>query len=341
MTIRPRSRSNPLKLTYETGMAICERLFPICDRRESLSRQLQEDGFSAFLPREKFADSFCSCEEARLVHQRSVTEEAKESLSNMATYLPGRPGQMKHRYSSDFVAELKRRRDESNSCGELEIEKRFPRGESWIRWQHDPCVRSQTEFNVQNPERFATLSEAAKTEQWRRFEFETRSHSSGLGKGREVSRDDRCQFVVDAALRYGSILGFSHRKSKSAARRPAVWKPLNEDWDIRWVVPDTESFMFAPFVERENRLAQADLDADLVLCPSSVQGNVASAPPGNYLPIQYKFFIPHYTLAYRKFYDYDELELVVKAHFALLSLVLHDVESAALSVVGQNLAPSA
>src|SRR5436190_21142966 len=114
MTIGPRSRSNRVKLTYETGMAICKRLFPICDRRESLSRQLQEDGFSAFLPREKFAESFCSSDEARVIHQRTVSEEAKESLSNMATYLPGPPGQMKHRYSSDFVAELKRRRDESD-----------------------------------------------------------------------------------------------------------------------------------------------------------------------------------------------------------------------------------
>jgi hypothetical protein len=66
MTIGPRSRSNRVKLTYETGMAICKRLFPIRERRESLSRQLQEDGFSAFLPGEAYR-KFYGYDELELV----------------------------------------------------------------------------------------------------------------------------------------------------------------------------------------------------------------------------------------------------------------------------------
>lgn len=320
-------------LSYEIASVICVRLFSICDRADELATKLREQGFSAFDPRCEYILSFCPCGETRAVYEKCRMEEAKEFLSGAALDLPSVLKNMKARYSSPFVNRLKLERDQLNGCSEIEIERRFPFEEAWWRTQYDPCRRAWALAQLHDKADTEVKWQAALIDQDTKFAFERNRHASSIGEGREVSRDDRCRFVIEAAERHGAVLGFVQPKRRTS-NQPYVRRKLTDDWELRWIVPDTRSFSFSPFIRRKDRLAQPHLDASLVLCASHLGNNLRKpTQAGEFLVIRYGSIIPDFTPAYRSFFDYEELEVIVKAHFTLLGFMIAEIESAVLDTL--------
>lgn len=329
MVNRSPLNQNVQKLTHEMGIEILKGMFSLCDRRAELFTRCEASGFSAFAPRNEFEESFCKCPTDASIHERAERESAKQSLTNSAIILPAPAGQIKRRYSSPFIEELKQQRDETNGCSESEITKNFPSDQHFIRRQYDPCLRAKAIEQQQNESDYQKKWQMVIDRQWEYFEHEARDHSSGLGNSWEVSADDRSAFVVEVAQKYGAELGFSAGKAKRAKRKPAICKVLSQDWNLWWIVSDTSTFAYSPFIRRSNRNEQSVLESHLLLCSSHLRGDILkNAKPGDYLPITYKLAVPAFIVAYRTFYDYDELELIVKADFLLLSLVLPTIENA-------------
>ena len=321
-------------LTYDLGMEIIRRIFPACDRHASLSSKLQELGFRAHVPGYSFLETFCLCEADHELHRRVVADEAKRQLSAAALQLPAPDRQIKELYTSPLLKELKAQRDRENGCSELEIERNYPPKESVVRWEYDPCGRARALVMSAEHGRYQTLWKEMRNEQWRIFDSESKAHSSGMGSGREVSRDDRCEFILDAAQKYGAGLSFSHVKRKSTLRKPALCRKLNDDWEFRWLVFDTGDLVFAPFATRDNPLMYAKVPIELVLCRSSLKGDVEKyGKQGEYLALKYQWLVRDFETAYSRFFDYDGLELIIKAQFVLLGLIIEDFEGAVLSVI--------
>jgi hypothetical protein len=140
-----------LKLSFQQADAICREFLPIGDQVFDYMKRLREAGFEAFLPRQRFIESFAANPHELEIHRQCVVESAKE---NLARPQPIRmdDAEFKQIYRSPFLQRLREERDKANGVPERKLSTRYPGGEAAWRLEFDPCRRGLVQDHVNDRE---------------------------------------------------------------------------------------------------------------------------------------------------------------------------------------------
>jgi hypothetical protein len=117
-------------------------------------------------------------------------------------------------------------------------------------------------------------------------------------------------------------LGFQRDKGKSRTNYPVFSKVITEDWHLCWSVKDGRRFFdgyFDPILELRSRDFGGKLAKDA----------------GAFLPIRYAI-VPGFGNGYWVFITLDELEIAIRAHLHLYSLMAPIIEAGILKVLRET-----
>jgi hypothetical protein len=232
------------------------------------------------------------------------------------------------------LEDLRAVRDRSNGVPLEKLREVFGEPDNYIRRAIEPCERNLYREAYLLPSLHADKTQRLEARQWQQHASEVAIHKSGDGDQAEVSKAGRVQFALTVAEECGRPLGFAFRKEMSSPKWPCLWKPLSAGWGLRWHFPVLENWPFSPFVKRTDRLAQPLLLPELHLCVRDLKGSIdAKARAGQSLALAYFCLVESFTRSYASSFDHDEMETNIKAHFALLALVIDRIEAAILSVL--------
>jgi hypothetical protein len=318
-------RENPLKLSFPQANAICREFLPIGDRVFDNMTRLQEAGFSAFLPRHHFIESFAANAEELEIHRRCVMENAKERLARpwpIRIY----EEDFKQLYFSPFLQHLREELDKANGVPVNQLSTRYPGGESAWRREIDPCQRRLVQNSINDRElheaRFAGMVE----DERRALEDEAERHASGLGKlPHTFDNKGRYAFFAAVMERDAACLGFHYDKAKSRPDYPIFSKAITEDWHLCWVIEEARAFFCSPF---EGRFAPY-----LELRGESLRGTLAKAESGEFLHFRYATAVSGFFNGYWKFFSLNDLERAIRAHLYLYSLLAPIIEGGIAKVL--------
>ena len=316
------------KLSFKRASLVCREFIPIGDALVSHINSLISADYSAFLPHYQFEQSFCTTEEDINIHIKCLIEEAKLTL--------GRPWPLslrvsfedrQHIFTSIFIEELCKERDIINRVPVSQLALVYP-GELW-RTEIDPCKYKMAYARIRNKKDFDEQWAAVRDEQRRRFENEVARHSTGLARGYEFGeKSDRYQFFKTVMDRNASLLGFEYDKRKSGAYRAIFTKQIGDTWDLCLVIEELRQFCFSS--------AEGHFELSLEIRDRHLNGSVENAESGTFLIIRFQNIIPGFLRSYWKFYSFDELETIVKAHLYLYSIFAFIIKSTLSKTLGNK-----
>lgn len=332
-TDAPKAGSESAALSREQGIRICELVFPTIDRSEGIAENLEKSGFAAFRAYERWSESYCQSERELETHRRYRIDHAKELLAGPLVELPGSPMEMFQRYRSPFLQKLRRQRDDENGMPLGDLKKHYPLHEQYLRTIIDPSERHYIRQKQLDPAAYDAHRAGLDREQRRQLDLEVRRHATDIASAWGVSQGERCGLFLHAATRYGSSIGFSYIASKSAPKWPAIVLPIDDEWDLRWVVKDSSTFECDPGT-KGLRFAESHFEHQLLLCAGRHSGNLGkSVMRGEYLRINFSVVPFGFIRAYRTFRSNQEFETIIKAHVCLLGLMIDDILAAIKAVL--------
>jgi hypothetical protein len=311
------------RLSFEQANEVCRRWVPIGGEVFDCMRQLAHAGFKAFLPRQKYIESFSEDPKAIETHRRCVVETAKERL--------GQPWpiriydeDLKHLYFSPFLQQLREERDRTNGVPIHELSNRYGYGESAWRREVDPCLRRLIQLEAWDKEIYEERRAAMYEQERQALKEEAARHSTGLGK---------CDHTFDSAGRYrffravmerdAAPLGFHYDNKKSRRDYPIFSKSVTDDWHLCWAIEERRSFFHSPF--------EGNFSPHLELRSRQLVGTLSKSEPGEYLHIRYAGSV--LSNGYWTFFNLDELETAIKAHLYLYSLIAPAIEGGITEVL--------
>jgi hypothetical protein len=316
------------KLSLKQAGIVCLEFVPIGDDIPVYISHLITHGYSSFLPYYDFERSFCTTDEDLFIHIKCMTEEAKLTLGrpwplSLRTALEDR----KNIFTSEFIEELCKKRDIENGMPVPQLPLAYP-GELW-RTEIDPCKFNMALARIRNKNAFDEQWAAVRNEQRRRLENEVKRHSTGLAGRYELGRrEDRYKFFEVVMERNASSLGFEYDKVKSVKCRAIFTKKISDTWDLCWAIEEARQFYFSPM--------KGNFQLSLELRGRHVNGSLETAKPGTFLIIRFQNIIPGFLRSYWEFFDFDQLEVIIKAHLYLYSLVSPMIESGLHKTLGND-----
>ena len=315
-----RGKSAVRALAAAKAGVLCRGLAAIGEGVFTYMERLEAAGFCGFQPRLRFMESFCARQEDCEVHRRCIIERAKNLL--------GRPWPLRARRSereaffhSDYIQNLKARRDAENGVDEMQLADRYP-GEIW-RLEYDPCLQAHARFVISQPSQNAQRMEQVLYEERSIIERETSRHATGLSdqyasEGSEVGGSGRIEFLIAVMQREIGGLGYEYDSLKGGSDYPVFSKPVGKEWDLCWVLDDVSAFALGVAIGRYVPLLQ--------LRHRRLAGDLRGAKSGEWLQFRYRGIVPGFDQAYSQFYDLDELEMLIKANVCFYAMMAPTVE---------------
>ena len=320
-------------LTFDAAVSICEKLFPLCIRRQQIAKELATKDFTAFRPRFEFAYSFCENDEERQFFEKCEIERTKEAVLSAARLVPYFGGPMDVDYpepSSPFLNKLRQERDRENQCRPRDLERRYSFEEAKWRREYDPVLRRIAQLP---PNVFESYQAKNLDEEWSLFNEEVKSHKGEMINAGSRTRRKLCNLFLDVAGSRLKNFDFELIGRKSPRYYPTLTKQLNEFWDLRFGPQQTRFWKYSPLEKHRGRPWNRFSEFQLVICHSDIHEKVSdyAVPSNNILQIRYDFVLSGFAETYRTFFDSDDLELGLLAHTAMLELVLPELEKGFLS----------
>lgn len=301
-------------------------LTSLCDQRYQNSQRLVDLGYSRCAADLDEHFHFCASEVERERHKSIDIEFAKTSILNSAAwYAKKEEAQQMPVHKSALLEKLHAENDLRNGCSPAELEKRYLREEAWYRSFIDPCERRRAMEQPSSPEdvgrrhalrRKSTMTEAA-------------AHRADFLGASALESLSHLQVAEEAAAHYGGQLGFQPVRKKW--KWPAFVKQVG-DIDLVWTVNDPLHWLMGPNVSPNDyglhsRIETMFFAAHGSATASSLQKAVKDRPS---VIIHYPAFCATNFRSYYCFFEKNELAYIIKAHFALISMVLNDVEKCIL-----------
>jgi hypothetical protein len=314
-------------LSFCTANAICGKLLRAGDEIFNYASKLREAGFSAFDPYLTFLEHFCESQEEIRVHRNWLVEMAKIELGTpWPMVLLATPAERKKVYSSAFLEQLRRKRDELNGVPEEQIGERYPL-EGWRR-EVDPARRRMIQAEVTDRSAYQKRFQSMLQEQRDIVALEATQHATDLASEGGLEGIGLYAFFTAVMERNATALGFHLDKDKSLPNSPVFSKKVSRDWDICWEL------------ERLNKLASKPLEWQfhplLEIRHRSLTGSINRGKAGEFLLIRYQHIVRNFGNAYGAFVDLRELETVIKAHLFAYSLMAPIFEDGLGSVLAAH-----
>src|SRR4051794_28630076 len=123
-------------LSFTQANAVCRELVPVGEPIFRYMDELQESGFSAFVPYHRFVESFC-CEREREKHRLCLIEQAKSTLGQPWPWRFNEEDWLKV-YLSEYLRQLEEEQTKLNGVSTDELSSKYPPGEAFWRMQIDP-----------------------------------------------------------------------------------------------------------------------------------------------------------------------------------------------------------
>ena len=296
---------------------LCRGLLPLAEDAYALSERLAGIGFSAYLPWQRFFESFAA-DEAELSEYRAYRiETGKNAL--------GRPwprsmfDRSTSYFCSDLVKSLFERRDREDDADESELSARYPTLEALWRREVTLCDRRRVQWEVQRRDEYGRLNRQATEASRAVLCSEVERWATGVGSDNGMSLRDPTDSYVAAMELHASRLGFSRDSAKSkGARIPIFSKQIVAEWDLCWTIEQPQLFIGSP---EENLF-----DPSLQLRSRRLAGSADRVPYDRYLVLRYALVVPEFNRAYLKFSDFASLEALVRAHLGLYELLSPRIE---------------
>jgi hypothetical protein len=311
-------------ITARDGDRLCRKWIKVGETVFELAAQLQQRGFAAFLPEQRFAEQFCESAAEHDLWRRGVVERATEQLGRPAPLREdfGEPASF---FRSKLLAELERARVLENGVPDRELFTRYP-GEIW-RLHAEPCLRRQLQASVQKKPWFDAQAERVAKERTEILSAELRTGGvtpEGLSDLSGRDEQPRYQCFRDVSTEILNGQGFKSDPKRSRVYYPVQSKELTNEWDICWSVGKQELFAgildkgyFAPRLELRHRKFVARVRND----PQA---------QGRFLFIQYQDLIPGFSGAYWEFTSLALLEHCIRAHLEIYKIIGPAIEQGVL-----------
>lgn len=306
------SRQRANSLNTDSQRRVLAELLALGERHWEFVATLQQAGWDVVIPRLDFEASFGDSEEERSEFRRYVVESTKIALANpnIRFHLPeGEP------YSTEYMDELRRRRDEQFKTSLAPGERPL-----WMI-ELNPCLRRMGQLRYAGPVAFSRRLESVRDEEKQRRVREIALHASGLSRefSGEIARLAR--FYQAVMERESSPLGFSSDAQRSTSDRPVMSKELVEGWDL---CLSPEPLAWFPGRKDGQAVAILSLQAKRHRKP------VARAKWDQVLIVEHTRLVRHFDDLYKNFASLDELEVILMARMYFLSLVIKDIEAGLL-----------
>jgi len=289
-------------------------LVPLLDRSSEYRERLLQSGFQAFLPYERYKESFCEAQDIQ-AHLLYMRENAKESLGQIGICPPLLTGEGLG-YRSPVLEELRRQRDARIGCSYREAgQRQIPAFELEI----DPCERRYLQMPLLDPS-YRAREEEKQLEKRRLLTIEAQRHASGLALSYAMDKPDKLAFFYEVMTRELAPHGLEYTK-RFSTKYPVFSKELGNGWYLCWGLEDTDVFwVFGN---------EGSLDLMVYVCHKTFgKTRLGLSKDDYFLRIRYEQIVPSFPGAYRSFTNLDELELIVKAHVCLYGMVNEHIEAA-------------
>ena len=307
----------PTKISIQQFRFMRDQLLTLFDRREELASRLESDGFSAFRPRQEFEESFCSTPSELDLHRRHAIEHSKINFSGrLRSFLPFRDREtaMAELYVCPLIEELLKDAPHVD---------RSDLGHAWSMCE--PCNWKREQFRLKHWDDHEQRFRAMMRAEGALFFAETEVHKSEIADryGRFRLLNSR-KLIRELAKHYGGRMGFGYDRKKSERNAIAIVKPVNADWELRWLIGG--KYYAKPLLgppRNDDREGYAWFSPEFYLCESRLSKQ-SLAEETEVMGIGYAALVPLGT-AYGSFYDRYELETCVKAHFTLMGYVIDEM----------------
>lgn len=289
-------------------------LVPLIDRSSEYRERLLQSGFQAFLPYERYKESFCEAQDIQ-AHLLYMREKAKESLGRVGIFSPLLTGEGLG-YRSPVLEELRRQRDARIGCNFREARQRqIPAFELEI----DPCERRYVQIPLLD-QPYRAQEEERQLQERRLLAIEAQRHASGLALSYAMDKPDKLAFFYEVMTRELAPNGLEYTK-RFSTKYPVFSKELGNGWYLCWGLEDTDVFWIFG--------NEGSLDLIVYVCHKAFGKTRPGLSKDDYfLRIRYEQFVPSFPGVYRSFTNLDELELIVKAHVRLYGMVNEHIEAA-------------
>lgn len=303
-------------LAIEQKAEIFRELYPLGDRIYEFMDKMQEQGFSVFLPRERFLESLARNSEELADHRLYVRELAKWMLA-LETANADRTDEFRRLCYPQGLMLLEEKRDKLNGVPYADLQQVFP-GDYFWRMEADPCERHESFMASHDSARHLSLDRAWRDETARIFADEVKRHSTALSRRYAMwswAIRDRLAFCRKLMKQELTRLGFQYDRARSSYVEPVYSKDLIGDWQLCFDI------------ERGDRLF-GDIGSGSIMLRFALRhredcGDLSS---GKALVINYSNLCKCPS-GYFAFRSISELETIMRAYFCLYSLMGPEIEA--------------
>jgi len=265
------------------------------DRTFGLADELSSKGFSAFLPYQRYVESFAADAPELEIHREYMKESAKAMIADGT-------------YKSVFMKKLRDAAATSNL--------RHDPSTAWIAKLHsDPCEQHAFLLKVRSPSEYAKREREMLDQRVSRLAEETQRHASGMSRNYPLGmlmKPLRFKFAVDVMEQELATLGFQPTGWKPSSGAVVARKAISEHYDIGWSIDDPPLFFHTP----THGLSMLRLQVRAAMDGRSIEG----------LTILFPTLVYGFSLAYTEFKDLDTLETQIKARVQLYRLIAPQLE---------------
>jgi hypothetical protein len=306
-------------LEYDEQLALLAMLLPLPEQSWAYIEKLQTANFDAFWPMLEFEMSFARSDEQLQIYKRVKIELAKVALANPNKRLWARPGGLG--YLSPYLMSL---RDEFvNGLAKLPAADRLKEPYDAVEIA---LPRLSQVWRYERPKWFASLREVDIEIEARKM-TEAAFHASGISRKFFSSLERPAEPYAAIVARESAAFEFRADPKRTRGGYPVFSKPVSVGWDL---CLSPEEIVWWP----GERQGQAQM-----LLSLQAQGQhkpLRRADVSQVLLLEYGRLVENFYSAYDLFTSLDELELVLKAQFHLLSFVISDIERAVIQFLDRK-----
>jgi hypothetical protein len=285
------------QLTAQQAKQISARLASLGEQTNVLAEALCGAGFSAFIPYQRFIESFASQPTDLDVHRLYLQERAKAMLI------------VDGGYQSPLMDRLTDAARKSPLLTDPATE--------WIARLHiDPCEQKAFVLKVRDKHEYERREGEMLAQRESTLASETARHATGTSKRYPLgmlTKPLRFRFAVDLISQELASLGFSRTRSKASHGAVIVSKGISERYAIGLSIQDPDLFFYSP--------TQGQLLLLLQVRAAQRLKSVPDSEPGAQVSVSYTALVYGFSTAYVGFQDLDRLETNIKAQLQLYRLI--------------------
>jgi hypothetical protein len=321
-----KERADRSALSIEQINGLCAEFLSVRHHIFDYMNELRKAGFNAFAPFEDFVLSYAKSDEEVALHNRVIVEEPKMLLIG----LPWRLVRLTRTgpFYSEFIENLKARRDEENGVPQRELESRYPGDRTVWRLEFEPCRRHMAYFEATNPEAFEAQWKAVVEAGRLRVAEEATRFATRLSEAYDFTSGGRHGLFVAVMEQEAKNLGFFYDKERSSPTCPIFSNSVTPNWDLCLAIEDFLTFVLKPFV--------GHIDFCLEIRPRELPGGSRKGKAEEYLRIRFSRVVPGFFHAYWTFHNLAELETLIKAHLFLYRLMAPIIEGGMKKILGDQ-----